>query len=162
MTDNFFFNIIFPDIAEKEVIPRFVNGDVGDVINCDSEDEISEMFLERNVIKANLHIESDRYSGRYDSIQMYRFKEKIRDFIFQMDSHYHSEDTIFTISAFVENGIKVTFRRRQDISLTLYDNHIEKLYPDYEEAFLSYAEGPRTRLEYNTMPEIVRLLKELI
>lgn len=162
MIDDIFFNIVFSDVADRKVIPRFVNEDIGDVINCDSEDELSEMFLERNVIKANLQIESDRYSGRYDSVQMFRFKEKIRDFIFQMDSHYHSEDTIFNISAFVENGIKVSFRRRHDISLTLYDNHIEESYPDYEEAFLSYVEGPRTRLEYNTMPEIVRLLKELI
>lgn len=162
MEDSFFFNVIHTEEISSEVNAiKFFNGDFESVIETLPKYNMMNVFTERSVIRANVLIASDRFCNRYNNAQMFRFKEKIRDFIHLMGDYYCSEDTLFSLSAFANNAIIVKFKKRSDISLTIFDNYIDDSHLDFEEAFLSFDKDNKKRLEYNTLPQIVEILKKI-
>lgn len=140
----------------------FINGFVPPVYLVEEELRMLQNRMEQIIARTvpRLSMERRRMQNM-EKIDEARLYHKLSILASGLESDFITKVDGIQWDDFADNSIKITFHNRKDLILNIYVNE-EEDEDSIEEAFLSFNDGKVDRIEYNTLPLMVRFLKEFL
>ena len=149
-------------LIDESIDISLINGCIPSVSLIDDEALLIQSQMEAIIARTvpRLAWERRRMSG-LSEIDERRLLSKLSLFASGLEGAFVHKVKSIRWDEFADNSIKITFHQRRDLVLNIYVND-EEVEDSIEEAFLSYKDGEIEKLEYNTLPLMVKFLKGLL